>query len=141
MTAIAYANLTIDGQSLLLPQTDVHHIALAGNICPQEGGLGFVEHAGLEWSVHALDRELMPIGSLPESRRLVACITTGEQSLALACDMLTTVRFESESIIDDLPKMMRLFSSPIQSLLYADGALHFVSGAGPLIAYLLSKEA
>jgi hypothetical protein len=143
MTAIAYANLTIDGQSLLLPQTDVHHIALAGNIRQQEGGdgsLGFVEHAGLEWPVHALDRGLLPIGSLPESSRLVACITTGEQSLALACDMLTTVRFESESIIDDLPEMMRLYSSPIQSLLYTDGALRYLSGAGPLIAYLLSKE-
>jgi hypothetical protein len=119
----------------------VHHIALTGNIRPQEGGLGFVEHAGLEWSVHALDRELLPLGSLPESRRLVACISKGDQNLALACDMLTSVRVESESIIDELPKMMRLVRSPIQSLLYADGALHYVSGAGALIAYLLSKEA
>lgn len=143
MTALAYANLTIDGQSLLLPQSDVHHIALAGNIRRQEGAgrLGFVEHAGLEWPVHALNRELLPIASLPESRRLVACITKGERNLALACDMLTSVRFESESIIDDLPTMMRLYGSPIQSLLYTDGALHYVSGAGPLIAYLLGKEA
>lgn len=145
MSRIDFAKLTIDGQSLLLPQADVRHIELLGNI--QSDGedvsgtvLGLIEHDHRQWPVFCLDMELSPLVKLPEARRLVACIATEQHYLALACDMVNTVQFESEYIFEELPDMMRIQESPIQALLYADDTLHYISGAKPLIDFLLSEE-
>lgn len=145
MSRLDFANLTIDGQSLLLPQSDVRHIELIDNILSHEQdnsgtGLGVVEHDHRHWPVFSLNRELSPLVKLPEQRRLVACIAADQHYLALACDMVTTIQFDSEYIFDALPEMMRIKESPIQALLYADETLHYISGGKPLIDFLLNGE-
>lgn len=137
MSSVAYANLTIDGQSLLLPQIDLLHIELVTNIQPHSGksgdeGSGFVEFDEQQWPVFTLSHDLLPLDTLPEQRRLVACIQNGNQPFALACDTVTTLQFSPGAIFEELPEVMRNEKAPIQALLYNQGMLHFLTNADAL---------
>ncbi len=144
MSPVAYAKLTIDEQSLLLPQDRLLHIELASNIQANisRGNitLGFVEFDEHEWPVITLDNNLMPLTSLPEQRRLVACIDGTEQPLALACDTITTLPITAESIFEPLPEIMRHEKSPIEALLHSQGILHFLLNTDALIRLLPHRE-
>lgn len=145
MLANTYANLTIDGHSILLAQTDILHIELASNIRPHtqesgSSGLGTVEYGHTVWPVYTLDAALSPLNTIPEQRRLVACINHTEQQLALACDTVTTLQVDTESIIEELPDIMRAQNSPIEELLYNNGNLHFISSAGALMSTVMPPE-
>lgn len=145
MSPIVYANLTIDGQSLLLPQNDLLHIELASNIQPHTengngSGLGFVEFDQRQWPVFTLDHDLKSLDTLPERRRLVACIRSAAQPFALACDKVSTLPITSDAIFDALPEIMQHERNPIQALLYHHETLHFLINTNTLSRCLPQGE-
>lgn len=145
MSLNTYANLMFDGQSILLPQSELLHTEPAGSIRPHvqetaDSSLGFVDYDQSHWPVYSLSAALSPHDKLPQQRQLVAFISSGENQLGLACDAATTLQVERDSIFEELPEIMRIQNSPVRALLFASGNMHYVSSAKGLINYLLSKE-
>ena len=145
MQSLHYANMIIDGQSVLIPQKDVRHIELVDNIESQESDdhghiLGEIDHQKLRWPVYALNSELAFADGLPEHCRFVVCISSEGKMMGLACDMVSNMELDAEFVPKDLPQMMQAQNSPIHALLYRDKQIHCVSDSKSLTDYLLRME-
>ncbi len=141
MKTFNFTSVNIDSLSLLFPQDDVQKVEPINDIPTDEIGLtaGMNEYQK-QRLIHVINSELAHIDESPEKRQFVAYFETERQSLGLACDSVTSVQFESNYMLVKLPEIMRLPNSPIQALLYADGDLHYVSAAEPLVDYLINWE-
>ncbi len=145
MSEIDFANLLIDGQSLLLPRSDVRHIELVEKLQPPgpgEGGatiLGTLDHEQRQWPVYTLDSALLPMQTLPLERRFIACLGPKGRVMALACESVSRFQLQGDFLLDELPLMMKTARTPLQSLLYNEGRLHYVTSAEALVGYLLKR--
>ncbi len=142
MNPINFTKVNINGLSLLFPKDDVQKVEPISGIPIDEIGFatGINEYQKRLLPIHVINSEFALIDRTSEQQQFVAYFETKSQSLGLACDSVTSVRFESDYMLLELPEMMRLPNSPIQALLYADGYLHYVTAAEPLVDYLINME-
>lgn len=110
MSQITYANLTIDGQALLLPQSELIHLESISNIKPRPDGavdstVGFINYDNGCQPVYVINSYFSLLETIPEQRQFVACMDSGDNQLCITCDEATTIRNESEYTFEDMPEL------------------------------------
>lgn len=134
------ALISFDGINLLLPQEAIVTIEMSPGIDNEvqvAGAIGTLKAGEGEWPVFSLDANFIPQSDCPpEYKYCVAVNQHGQAAFSLACEEVSTITIEQDSDLKPLQTCMRVTKSPIESLLYRDEKLMFVSGIDSMRSFL-----
>lgn len=112
-----YTLLRIGQTRLLLAQSDIRDIGMAGDINPASapsGGVGWMSFNRRSWPVYCLSDELDFINDVPDTRRACVLLMQGEMLFGLLCDQVDVLG--SAPTFYPLPDCMKLADSPVAAL-------------------------
>lgn len=119
----AFAVLTLDGRTWLLPQAEIRALESLLDIEREvriPHSVGAVAFAGEWWPVYSLSGELQLLPHVPDSRRACPLLDNGADRFSLVCDQVETLPEPPRLLA--VPACMALPDSPIQALvLLKDG--------------------
>lgn len=126
------AELTMDGQALLLPQTEVRLLesVLDLHSDPARGEV-WLQSEGQHIPVWSLDRELRPLPNLPTGRRFCALLGPEQQPFGLTLGGFRLVPRSGCRLLP-LPPALRGADSPLLGLVILDDRILPVSDAARL---------
>lgn len=138
-----YSLMEIDSFGFLLPGREVTHIGLRETIIraadTSSGILGHVPVQQMKLPLYVPSGRLRLLDHLPEERRFAACLRSGKDELAIACDAISPFEPSANHLRQPLPVAQALSNSPLKELLFDDERLYFVTDTRALFFYLSTQ--
>lgn len=138
--AQAYALLSIDSLSLLIPRHEIRSLVSVDEIHEaveaEENALGHIVFESEDWPVFCLSRELSPLHSITAASRICVILHIDNKYMGLLCDQIQNIEQQQ---IQSLKPCMSTPDSPIFGLLIYDNAVACATSTQHLNAFLISK--
>ena len=138
-----YSLLELGEYGYLVPGHEVSHIALRETIVrtadTTSGIIGHLLFQDNELPIYAPNSRLSLLDYLPEERRFVACLNSGGEQIAVACDAVRPFTPSSEHLRQALPSAQAMHSSPLRELLLDGERLYYLTDTEALITHLSTQ--
>ncbi len=140
-----YVLLRFDDRYLFVPQADVHAVEIIADAHltrTTTGSVGWFGH-GSESPLFCLDKALMLLLEVPETREYFVLFKAAKQPIGLTCDEVENINLQREHLHrQKLPTVMKTTYSPISQLVIYQSQLGCVCQGTDLVHYLtqLSKQ-
>lgn len=139
-TSQAYALLSIDSLSLLIPRHEIRSLVSVDDIHAavesEENALGHIVFESGDWPVFCVSRELSPLHSITDASRICVILHIDNKYMGLLCDQIQNIEQQQ---IQGLKPCMNTPDSPILGLLIYDNAVACATSTQRLNAFLVSK--
>jgi len=136
----AYALLSIDGLSLLIPRHEIRSLVLVDDIHvaieTEENAMGHIAFENRDWPVFSLSRQLIPLHSITEASRICVILHIDNKYIGLLCDQIQNIEQQQ---VQGLRACMHTTDTPILGLLIYENAVACATSTKRLNTFLVSK--
>lgn len=126
-----FANLTLAGLQLLIPQNDVHSLEPATDIWLNRDDspvVGFFQQSQQQWPLYALSASLQPLSRRPASYRIVVLMKNALMPYGLLCEQISVLK-NGQFSLHELPCAMQGANSPLSHLVHHNAKIYCASSA------------
>ena len=123
-TSQAFALLTIDDLSLLIPRHEIRSLVSVADIHAggetEKNAIAYIAFENKDWPVFSLSRELIPLQSITDSHRICVILHMDNKYIGVLCDQIQNIEQQQTH---RLKPCMSRSDSPILGLLIYDNAV------------------